>query len=245
MKRAAMDFTPPTTTTKKSMIDFGPQIATLIQQANGLTDNLLLTSALEDPSTNPLLITIIKQQQQMMAVVVQTLALMQAQFMQSAPAKTQTTVIDELNEVRRAHCLVLSNVEESTEARPIDRVQKDKETVLNILSECQLDIGAPTNIFRMGRSDLGRRRLIKVELPSTAAVGQVLRNANKLMNGRYKHVRIRRSMTAEQIRARSDLIEECKRKRNETGFDFIIYANVIMKREEVPSFRKSQQQKNL
>ena len=148
-------------------------------------------------------------------------------------------ISDELNSVRREHSIVLSNVEECPSPRPIDRVQRDKETVLEILNECQLDIGAPTTIFRMGRAERNRPRLIKVELPSTAAVRQVLRNASKLKGSVFKHVRVRQSMTPEQIRERSELIEQCKQKRKDTGLDFIIYANTIIKREDVAAFRQT------
>uniref|UniRef100_A0A914MHN2 Endonuclease/exonuclease/phosphatase domain-containing protein n=1 Tax=Meloidogyne incognita TaxID=6306 RepID=A0A914MHN2_MELIC len=132
------------------------------------------------------------------------------------------------------HLLVITGLPESIEKRPIDRATSDKNNVLEIFNELEVDRCLPTSIFRMGRQRLPNEkpRPIKVIMPCSAAASEAIKNKKKLSGGKFKNVIIRRSLTKEELEERASLIERCKIKRKDTGFDFIIYAGQIILRSE-------------
>nr|CAD2143138.1 unnamed protein product [Meloidogyne enterolobii]CAD2170860.1 unnamed protein product [Meloidogyne enterolobii]CAD2187045.1 unnamed protein product [Meloidogyne enterolobii] len=139
------------------------------------------------------------------------------------------------------HLLVITGLPESIEKRPIDRATSDKNNVLEIFNELEVDRCLPTSIFRMGRQRLPNEkpRPIKVIMPCSAAASEAIKNKKKLSGGKFKNVIIRRSLTKEELEERASLIERCKIKRKDTGFDFIIYAGQIILRSEVHIFKKT------
>jgi len=139
------------------------------------------------------------------------------------------------------HLLVITGLPESVEKRPIDRASSDKNNVLEILNELEIDRCLPTSIFRMGRQrpPNEKPRPIKVVMPCSAAAAEAIKNKKKLAGGKFKNIIVRRSLTKDELVERASLIERCKIKRNDTGFDFIIYANQIILRSEVHIFKKT------
>nr|CAD2205225.1 unnamed protein product [Meloidogyne enterolobii] len=139
------------------------------------------------------------------------------------------------------HLLVITGLAESNEERPIDRATSDKNNVLEIFNELEIDRCLPTSIFRMGRQrpPNEKPRPIKVVMPCSAAAAEAIKNKKKLAGGKFKNIIVRRSLTKDELVERASLIERCKIKRNDTGFDFIIYANQIILRSEVHIFKKT------
>ena len=138
----------------------------------------------------------------------------------------------------RLRTVVLSNMPESDAERPVDRARQDVARVQDVLNECGLDACLPAAVTRLGKRQPNRHRPIKVQLPSQGAAMHVLRNRLKVREGTFKEVRIREEMTPEQRKERSRLIQECIKKRSESNEDFIVYANSIILRSDIPNFIK-------
>uniref|UniRef100_A0A915ND49 RING-type domain-containing protein n=1 Tax=Meloidogyne floridensis TaxID=298350 RepID=A0A915ND49_9BILA len=116
------------------------------------------------------------------------------------------------------HLLVITGLPESVEKRPVDRATSDKNNILEILNELEVDRCLPTSIFRMGRQrpPNEKPRPIKIIMPCSAAANEAIKNKRKLAGGKFKNVIIRRSLTKEELEERAALIERCKIKRNDT-----------------------------
>ncbi|EYC30393.1 hypothetical protein Y032_0005g2626 [Ancylostoma ceylanicum] len=98
------------------------------------------------------------------------------------------------------------NADSDASVRQVDTEEKVKE-ILNILDiECR-----PVKVFRMGKREEGKPRLVKVELPSRGHWVTTLSRARLLREKPgYNNVFIRRSMTDKERRLEQELRERAK-----------------------------------
>ena len=150
-----------------------------------------------------------------------------------------------LEEERRQHSVVIANLPEPAHDRASARAQADRDAVNEVLDVLGMDSAVPSAVFRMGAPSDTRARLVKVEFPAKAMVRQVLKAKTKLKeNPKMKKVQIRESLSVAQREHRKQLIEHCKSLRSRNlGHDFVIYANRVALRSDIPKLR-SQLSKN-
>ncbi|CAK5076035.1 unnamed protein product [Meloidogyne enterolobii] len=91
----------------------------------------------------------------------------------------------------------------------------------------------------MGRPSANYPRLLKIEMPTKIGAQMLIRNRGRLReHAQFKNVRLRESLSSAGLKAKKELEEECKAERTRTGLDYIIYAGKVIKRDEIPNFRK-------
>lgn len=94
--------------------------------------------------------------------------------------------------------IVLSHVPESTSSKPYDRVSNDYTYVAELLDYLNVEYN-PVSVYRMGRLDQNRPRLIKVVLPSSRFQRQATKRAPRLrFYSGHKGVYLRPSLTLEE-----------------------------------------------
>ncbi|CAK5016139.1 unnamed protein product [Meloidogyne enterolobii] len=82
-------------------------------------------------------------------------------------------------------------------------------------------------------------------MPSKAAVREILRGKkyiinNKINTNTHFNIRVRESLTAAELKSRSDLVKQCFKMRSEhPGADYVIYASNIILRSEIDNFKKT------
>ncbi|KAL3094921.1 hypothetical protein niasHT_024835 [Heterodera trifolii] len=131
----------------------------------------------------------------------------------------QVVVVDAVEEERRLRTVVVTNVPECKSDKATERAQEDRAIVGQILNATDVD-QAPI-VFRVGKRMDGRPRPLKMEFPSKHAARHVIRMRGKVqaLNGLH-NVRVRESMTKEQLSERRKLIEECGKKRQADNGDW-------------------------
>lgn len=170
-----------------------------------------------------------------MAVLVQTVG---AVFVH----QQQHPTIDGAQEERRQRSLVLSGLPESEKKSGMARARDDMEAVYSALDQCGAE-QLPITVFRLGDAEPHKKRLLKIEMPTRSAAAQILKNAKTL---KQQGLHFRESMTRAQLTTRSDLIRQCKQRRadaadlGKTGddADYIIYADAVVLRSEIPKIRQ-------
>lgn len=116
---------------------------------------------------------------------------------------------------RRSKNIIIYNVKEQDQQNSAnDRIQKDNEQVVSILSAVLPELSvAHIRPIRLGTFATNKTRPIKIMLESDNCVGKVLRNANKLKaNQRYKHINISSDKTKKQIEFYNTLKSELKQR---------------------------------
>ena len=105
-----------------------------------------------------------------------------------------------------------------------------------------------TKITRLGkRNDNNPRpRPVKVELQSAEEKWTLLRNAGNLKNARVEEIQnvsIRRDKTKMELQEDRRLKAKCDKMRNDTGKNYIIFAEHIMLKEDVNAFKEERKRK--
>ncbi|XGW10718.1 hypothetical protein V3C99_012323 [Haemonchus contortus] len=111
---------------------------------------------------------------------------------------------------KRSRSIVISGLDEMQGAPTASTRRRDLEekvsTVLNALDvECR-----PTEVYRMGRPDPERPRLVKVVLPTRTHWRRALANARLLRGAGLSNVYIRRSMTEDERKHESELRQQAR-----------------------------------
>ena len=106
-------------------------------------------------------------------------------------------IISELIErQRRASNIIISNIKEPTSANSCEnRIEEDKKAVNGILNEINIDL-SNTNVFRLGKYEPSKTKLLKV----------VLNNADDAMN----ILRHKRNISTSSVRIFADQIKGSK-----------------------------------
>ncbi|KAG5640153.1 hypothetical protein DXG03_000906 [Asterophora parasitica] len=142
---------------------------------------------------------------------------------------------------RRERSVVIEYLPESTKKLASERVDDDFAAVRKMLDVAELEV-RPETVFRMGtpkQSSNGRPplpRLLKVVLPRASSQKTLLKCTKKLAEiNELKNVRIRPSLSGMEREQQFQLRQE-KRKRNEAGGNFVIYAGKLMERAKVRDY---------
>ncbi|EYB90673.1 hypothetical protein Y032_0216g2378 [Ancylostoma ceylanicum] len=144
------------------------------------------------------------------------------------------------DEEKRARSVVLSGIPEADPgSRPSER-QVDLENkvmdVLNVLDvECR-----PVEVYRLGRPDPSRPRLIKVVFPTRAHWRTALSNGRLLRSSRLSGVFIRRSMTEEE-RKKDYELRQIAREKNAglSRKEWVVYRGEVRRISELPKASSS------
>jgi hypothetical protein len=145
--------------------------------------------------------------------------------------QTKADPIDVYEEQRRLHSVVIAKLPESTGTKPSDRLKDDMAKVEEILDICDMEF-QPTAVYRMGQKNPKMPRLLKVELPTTKAVSFLLKSSkNSLKNTNFQNVQIRASLTQAQRLHFQSITSKCREARAKTNADFIVYRDVIIRRD--------------
>ncbi|KAL7076234.1 hypothetical protein ACQ4LE_004857 [Meloidogyne hapla] len=159
----------------------------------------------------------------------------------SSPNSIQAAIATHLEEDKRLRSVVVANLPESTTTTHTSRALADQEQVYKMLDVCEMDT-LPTASFRMGTRDPKngmKSRLLKIVFPTKGAARTFLRSKKKLAtNQMFARVHVRESLTLAQRAERQGLIMECKKKRDETKEDYIVYANHVILRSDISKFRQ-------
>lgn len=101
------------------------------------------------------------------------------------------------NEFERRRSIVLSGIPESSASSSIERASHDTKLVHSVLDFLNIEC-IPCSVYRMGRPDCNRSRLIKVLLPSSKFQEVAVRRAPRLRSFFHKGVYLRPSLTKEE-----------------------------------------------
>ncbi|KAL3071759.1 hypothetical protein niasHT_007624 [Heterodera trifolii] len=156
------------------------------------------------------------------------------------------------HDLERQRSIVIGGVPESKETKPSARARGDNAMVEQVLDELGIQV-SPVTVYRMGNSSKNpapngaAHRLLKVVLPARHFQRDVLSKWKKhgatlrrtLANQGLDRMNVRPSLSPEELVARRALHEECQTKRNETGNDWIVYAQKVILRSDVNSTRNN------
>ncbi|KAL3080580.1 hypothetical protein niasHT_036526 [Heterodera trifolii] len=140
------------------------------------------------------------------------------------PAFPMVAAVDAVEEERRLRTVVVTNVPESKSDKAAERAREDRAVVDEILNAT--DVDQASIVFRVGKRMDGRPRPLKMEFPSKHAARHVIRMRGKVQALDCLHnIRVRESMTKEQLSERRKMIEECAKKRQVDNCDFGFFKN--------------------
>ena len=152
--------------------------------------------------------------------------------------------------------VILFNVPEVSEEEERKTEEEKKEedflTVNNIIQDVEKDhftaMVDSSNIERLGQQRPGstRPRPIKVRFDTKEEKWYLLRNAYHLKNSKtqsHHDVVIRADKTKAELNADRKLKAECTKRREETGENWIIFADQIMLKENVEAFKAERKKK--
>lgn len=137
---------------------------------------------------------------------------------------------------KRARSLVITGLEESNlEQLPSVRQKELEKQVTNVLDclgvECR-----PVEVYRMGKPNDGRPRLVKLVLPSTSHWKQALSNSFRLRHTPgFSNVFVRKSLTEPERRKEFELRQECRERNNQLGKRvWVVFRGEIRRIDDLP-----------
>ncbi|EYC42576.1 hypothetical protein Y032_0526g2944 [Ancylostoma ceylanicum] len=118
---------------------------------------------------------------------------------QSHPFSSQSSVDPFFvqHELERQRSIVISGIPESNSSAPIERSYYDLQCVNSILNHLDVEC-IPCSVYRMGRYNATRGRLVKVVLPTTKFQQLAVKRASRLRSFSHKGVYLRPSLTKEE-----------------------------------------------
>ncbi|EYC20166.1 hypothetical protein Y032_0022g484 [Ancylostoma ceylanicum] len=150
-------------------------------------------------------------------------------------SKIPTDFKDLIEADKRARSIVISGLEEPTESmRLLDRGLDLERKVCDILEIVKVD-ARPSEVFRMGKPNSAKPRLVKVVLPSTSCWRTALSNSRLLRSSASSNVFIRKSMTPEE-RKREFELRQIARERNKGKKDreWVVYKGQLTHVSDLP-----------
>ncbi|XGW32360.1 hypothetical protein V3C99_017144 [Haemonchus contortus] len=100
-------------------------------------------------------------------------------------------------ELERTRSVVIHGIPEFSSPMSVNRAFADFNAVLSILNHLDVEC-IPCNVYRLGRPDSNRSRLVKVIFPSSVFQRIVLKRASRMRSFFYQGVYIRPSRTKEE-----------------------------------------------
>ena len=181
----------------------------------------------------------------------------QTQVLEEKVQSTIQEVLDNNKEKEEKETnVILFNVPEvSEEAERKTEEEKDEEdflTVNNIIQDIEKDhftaLVDPSSIMRLGQRRPGstRPRPIKVQFETKEEKWYLIRNAYHLKNSKnqsHHDIVIKTDKTKAELNADRKLKAECTKRREETGENWIIFADQIMLKEDVDTFKEERKKK--
>lgn len=140
-----------------------------------------------------------------------------------------------LEREKRERSVVISGIDdEPMEARPSDRQKHLEEKINKVFDAINVEC-RPSEIYRMGKIDPRRPRLVKVVFPSQAHWRTALANARLLKESGFPNVYIRRSMTAEERQREYELRQTARERNRDKGFkEWVVYKGNLIRASEIP-----------
>lgn len=148
------------------------------------------------------------------------------------PVHSQTK-FSSTEEHLRLRSAVISGVTECDPSMPTSqRAWQDYETVSSILSTLKVE-AVPVTVYRMGKAEQGKPRLLKVVLPTRGHLLTALKNS-KSLNSRVTHVNIRPSYTAEQRREINAMLTWLRLQRQaDPHCPFVLYREELWDKRDI------------
>ncbi|EYC43207.1 hypothetical protein Y032_0500g2579 [Ancylostoma ceylanicum] len=137
---------------------------------------------------------------------------------------------DQLEADKRSRSIVISGLAESDgNTNQTESLKELEEKVSNVLDALNTHC-RPMDIYRMGKFDPSRSRLVKVVLPSTFYWRRALANARLLRDAGFPDVYVRRSMTSEE-RKREYELRQAARERNKgkAHREWVVYRGELVR----------------
>ncbi|VDO36388.1 unnamed protein product [Haemonchus placei] len=135
---------------------------------------------------------------------------------------------------KRSRSIVLSGLEEAPSHSLPSEKQRDLEAkvsdVLDVLNvECR-----PVEVYRMGKEDRSRPRLVKVLLPSRFHWRTALANARNLKSSGFANIFVRRSMTPDERKLEYELRQQAReRNRGKSIREWVVYKGELRRAAEL------------
>nr|CDJ82952.1 unnamed protein product [Haemonchus contortus] len=142
---------------------------------------------------------------------------------------------ESINSEKKARSIVVYGLEEAgTELRPSERQKDLEEKVTKVLDALKVEC-RPCEVYRMGKPDPKRPRLVKVVLPASSHWRTALANARLLRNAGFPSVFIRKSMTLEE-RQRDFMLRQLARDRNKglSSKEWVVYKDQLVHIKNLP-----------
>ena len=115
--------------------------------------------------------------------------------------------------------------------------QGDQATPLN-------DINQVTRLGNRKEDESARPRPVKVSFDTSEEKWQLVRNSKKIKSTQcFKDVNVHHDRTEKELNEDRALKAECTKRRNQSGLDYVIFAQEIMLRTEIDNFKKERAKK--
>ncbi|KIH49979.1 hypothetical protein ANCDUO_19945 [Ancylostoma duodenale] len=150
--------------------------------------------------------------------------------------------VSSVSEEKRKRSAVVYGVEEADRSLPaVERQKFTEKKVEGILNALDIET-RPVEVFRMGKPQEGKPRLIKIVFSSRSFFFDALRNAQRLRNNSlYSGIYLRRSMTADERDKDRALRAEARELNTKEGGGrkiYVVYKQKIVKASEISSLSR-------
>jgi hypothetical protein len=162
-------------------------------------------------------------------------------------------IFNEINECNRcANNLLFYNIEECNSNRLDDRISFDLVQINNVIKTILVDTSIiPKKVIRIGRSQAGKSRPIKVIFDSKSDVFDIIKNKRKLSqcNSSLSSINISTDRTLYQREAMKKLREELKQRTSKGEMDLTIkfvngVPDIVKKSEIISTHSQPQHSQN-
>ncbi|EYC41326.1 hypothetical protein Y032_0573g157 [Ancylostoma ceylanicum] len=152
--------------------------------------------------------------------------------------KVPKEISREVEAEKRARTVVISGIEEPAEGlRATERSRDLKAKVDEILDALDIDCNV-SDVFRIGKPNGNRPRLVKLVFPSTFYWKKALANARLLRNAGFRGVFIRKSLTEEERRHEYELRQLARERNNgKAEREWVVYRSQLKHVSELPNRR--------
>ena len=145
--------------------------------------------------------------------------------------------------------IILFNVPEAANKDTKAEKEEDMITINNIFQEVHGEEEEftplnPNRITRLGGRKDGstRPRPIRVTLDSTEEKWTIVRRSKNIRKvDAYKDITVQMDKTRKELQADRLIKAKCTEKRKQTGLDYVIFAQEIMLRDDIPAFKRNRQ----